>query len=101
MSEVNKVFKKDKLFKNNIPESEIKKLEGPFFYENLEEINLFFYEMIKLYFKYLKTKQIINNISLPLIFLLDDIQLSNHHSIEFIKFLYKKTVLYYDRTNSF
>ena len=93
LSEVNKVFKKDKLFKNNIPESEIKKLEGPFFYENLEEINLFFYEMIKLYFKYLKTKQIINNISLPLIFLLDDIQLSNHHSIEFIKFLYKKTVL--------
>ena len=41
---------------NNTPNSEIKKFEGPFIYENLEMINLFFYEMIKLYFKYLKTK---------------------------------------------
>ena len=78
---------------NNTPNSEIKKFEGPFIYENLEMINLFFYEMIKIYFKYLKTKETIKNISLPLIFVLDDIQLSNNHSIEFIKFLYKKIIL--------
>ena len=73
--------------------SVIKKFEGPFNYENLDEINLFFYEMIKIYFKHLKSKTIINNISLPLIFLIDDIQLSNHHSIEFIKFFYRKTII--------
>ena len=93
MSDANKLIRKNNLFMNNMNQSEMKKYEGPFLYENLEEINLFFYEVIKIYFKYLKTKETINNISLPLIFLLDDIQLSNHHSIEFIKFLYKKAVL--------
>ena len=95
-----KLHKSDALIKwKNKPINEesinlvIKKYEGPFIYENLDEINLFFYEMIKIYFAHLKSKTIINNFSLPLIFLIDDIQLSNHHSIEFIKFLYKKLII--------
>ena len=80
--------------------SVIKKYEGPYLYDNidLEKINLFFYEMIKIYYKYLKSKCIINNIYLPLIFIIDDIHLSNQHSIEFIKFLYQKIIIEKDNS---
>ena len=84
--DINKIFDKNE----GDNESIIKKYEGPFIYENIDEINNFFYEMIKLYFKHLKCKTYINNFSLPLIFIIDDIQLSNQYSIEFIKFLFKK-----------
>ena len=97
-SDAHNLIKKKNL---NIEEpnvSVIKRFEGPFNYENLDEINSFFYEMIKIYFKHLKSKTIVNDISLPLIFLLDDIQLSNRHSIEFIKYLYKKTILEKDNS---
>ena len=87
--DINKIFDKNE----GDNESIIKKYEGPFIYENIDEINNFFYEMIKLYFKHLKCKTYINNFSLPLIFIIDDIQLSNQYSIEFIKFLFKKIII--------
>ena len=98
MSDAHRFMKKTNLFMNKENTSHIKKYEGPFVYQNIDIINLFFYEMIKIYFKYLKSKTIINNISLPLIFLIDDIQLSNHHSIEFINFLYRKAILEKDES---
>ena len=73
-------------------ESVITQYEGPFNYENIDKINTFFYEMIKIYFNYLKSKANINNFILPLIFILDDIQLSDKYSINFIEFLYNKII---------
>ena len=93
MSDAHRFMKKTNLFMDKENTSHIKKYEGPFVYQNIDIINLFFYEMIKIYFKYLKSITIKNNVSLPLIFLIDDIQLSNHHSIEFINFLYRKAIL--------
>ena len=71
-------------------ESLIKEYEGPFNYENIDLINSFFYEMIILYQNFLFSLTNINNFILPLIFLLDDIQLSDKFSISFIEFLFKK-----------
>ena len=88
------VFQSDIMKNNTTSESKsvITDYEGPFNYENIDKINLFFYEMIKIYVGHLKSKTK-NNFVLPLIFLLDDIQLSDKYSINFIEFLYNKTII--------
>ena len=73
-------------------ESIIKEYEGPFNYEKKDIINIFFYEMIMLYKNTLKLKTNLNNFAFPLIFLLDDIQLSDKYSISFIEFLFNKLI---------
>ena len=70
----------------------ITEYEGPYNYDNIDKINAFFYEMIKLYVEHLKSKTK-KEFILPLIFVLDDIQLSDKYSISFIEFLYNKTVI--------
>ena len=70
----------------------IAKYEGPFDYACTDKINLFFYEMIKIYNNHLISKTKNNNFYLPLIFILDDIQLSDKLSISFIDFLYNKII---------
>ena len=78
--------------KNNMInyESIIIQYEGPFNYDNTDKINTFFYEMIKIYINNLKSKT--NKFILPLVFLLDDIQLSDKYSIGFIEFLFNKII---------
>ena len=82
--------------------SVVKNLEGPFNYKNIQKLNKFFFEMIRLYKMYLDSrneKDIINfkteknkdknNIKkIPLIFVLDDIHVSNKYSIDFIQYLF-------------
>ena len=73
--------------------SVISELEGPHKVKELNKINFFFYEMIKIYKNYLNNKYKDKNIDknkVPLIFVIDDVQLSDKYSIEFIKNLFKK-----------
>ena len=68
-------------------------LEGPYNYPNSNKLNMFFYEMIKLYKNFLQSSFIINstnNFICPLIFVLDDVQKSNNYAFEFIQFLFSK-----------
>ena len=68
-------------------------LEGPYNYQNTNKLNMFFYEMIKIYKDFLQKSFTINNTNnfiCPLIFVLDDVQKSNHFSFEFIQFLFSK-----------
>ena len=90
-------FENNNIFKYNTTnytminyESIIIQYEGPFIYDNTDKINNFFYEMIKIYMDNLKSKT--NKFILPLIFLLDDIQLSDKYSIGFIEFLFNKII---------
>ena len=65
-------------------------LEGPYKYKNANKINLFFYEMIKIYKEHLNRNNKLNNsnITCPLIFIIDDVQKSNNFSFDFIQFLF-------------
>ena len=70
-------------------------LEGPYNYQNINKLNMFFYEMIKIYKNFLQSNLIINNNNTnnflcPLIFVLDDGQKSNNYSFEFIQYLFSK-----------
>ena len=79
--------------------------EGPFSFQNNIKINNFFFRMIKIYKKYLnhlkdiknddyrtydkdKNKHKNNFKKTPLIFVLEDIHLSDNYAIDFIKFLF-------------
>ena len=68
-------------------------LEGPYNYNNSDKLNMFFYEMIKIYKHYLQKSfpsNTTNNFIYPLIFVLDDAQKSNKYAYEFIRFLFSK-----------
>ena len=68
-------------------------LEGPYNYKNTDKINIFFYEMIKLYKEHLNKKSNNNTNSefnCPLIFVIDDVQKSNNFSYNFIKYLFEQ-----------
>ena len=68
-------------------------LEGPYNYNNSDKLNMFFYEMIKIYKHYLQKSfpsNTTNNFIYPLIFVLDDVQKSNKYAYEFIRFLFSK-----------
>ena len=84
---------KKKESNRNTSTSIIKDFEGPFNYENIHQINNFFFEMIKLYSNTLKSKIEEDNFVMPIIFLLDDIQLSDKFSISFIEFLFNNIIL--------
>ena len=74
--------------------SVISELEGPHKVKELNKINYFFYEMIKIYKNYLNNKYKEKNKDknkVPLIFVIDDVQLSDKYSIEFIKNLFNKS----------
>ena len=96
-SEINKIInnKKGKIKQSNknVFNSIIKDFEGPFNYEKISQINNFFFEMIKIYFNTLKSKITEEKFAMPLIFVLDDIQLSDKFSISFIEFLFNKIIL--------
>jgi len=64
-------------------------LEGPYKYKNINKLNSFFYEMIKIYKEHLNKKNNDNYIC-PLIFVIDDIQKSNDFSLDFIEFLFNQ-----------
>ena len=99
VSFVNEQINNETIFSNtSLNESIIAQYEGPFNYGNMDKINIFFYEMIKLYNDHLISKANINNIYFPLIFVLDDIQLSDKFSISFIDFLYNKIIV--DKNNN-
>ena len=72
-------------------------LEGPYKYKNINKLNSFFYEMIKIYKEHLNKKNISknnksnDNYICPLIFVIDDIQKSNNFSLDFIEFLFNQT----------
>ena len=81
--------------------SYVQNLEGPFNIKNIYKLNIFFFEMIKIYKKFLnskseykflikfeknKNKNVFKNI--PLIFIIDDLHVSNKYSIDFIEYLY-------------
>ena len=80
--------------------SYVQMFEGPFNIKNSYKLNIFFFEMIKIYKSFLnskkelfynslkseKNKKIIKNI--PLIFIIDDLHISNKYSVEFIQYLY-------------
>ena len=82
--------------------SAVKNFEGPFDYKNSSKLNIFFFEMIKIYkiylnsrkendsniFKNEKNKDKNNIKKIPLIFILDDIQVSNKYSLDFIQYLF-------------
>ena len=73
--------------------SVISELEGPYKVKELNKINFFFYEMIKIYKNYLNNKYKEKNADkneVPLIFVIDDVQISDKYSIEFIKTLFNK-----------
>ena len=88
--------------------SVVEQLEGPFNFKNTNNLNAFFFEMIRIYRQYLNTnKDNENTISrrssvrlrsknknfmkrLPLIFVIDDIHMSNKYSIEFIQYLFNR-----------
>ena len=77
----------------NIFTSIIKDFEGPFNYENIHQINIFFFEMIELYSKTLRSKIEVDKFIMPIIFILDDIQLSDKFSVSFIEFLFNNIIL--------
>ena len=77
----------------NIFTSIIKDFEGPFNYENIHQINIFFFEMIEIYSKTLRSKIEVDNFVMPIIFVLDDIQLSDKFSVSFIEFLFNNIIL--------
>ena len=77
----------------NIFTSIIKDFEGPFNYENIHQINIFFFEMIELYSKTLRSKIEVDKFVMPIIFVLDDIQLSDKFSVSFIEFLFNNIIL--------
>ena len=75
----------------------ISELEGPYKMKDSNKINIFFYEMINIYKKYLndkynkkiaKTSLIKNKNKVPLILVIDDVHLSERNSIDFIKYLF-------------
>ena len=73
--------------------SVISRIEGPYKYNNIDKLNMFFYEMIKIYKSYLQKTFSVNNLNdfiCPLIFVIEDVQKSNNYSFEFIKFLFSK-----------
>ena len=72
--------------------SVIAKLEGPYNYKNSDKLNMFFYEIIKIYKKFLN-KSLSNNkqnnkFIYPLIFVIEDVHNSNNYAFEFIQFLF-------------
>ena len=97
----NKIMKEKEKINIEI-HSFVEKLEGPFFFKNSYKLNTFFFEMIKIYRIYLnsqykeendsymtninKNKNIIKNI--PLIFVLEEVHISNKYSIDFIQYLF-------------
>ena len=88
--------------------SYIEQMEGPFNFKNSNNLNTFFFGMIEIYRKYLNlNKDNENNFSrrlsfktknknknyikkIPLIFVFDDIHMSNKYSIEFIQYLFNR-----------
>ena len=72
--------------------SVISELEGPHRIKDFNKINFFFYEMIKAYKNYLLYKyKDKNKNKVPLIFVIDDVQISDKYSIGFIKNLFNKS----------
>ena len=68
-------------------------LEGPYNYKNVDKLNIFFYEMIKVYKEHLNRKNnniVHSNLNCPLIFVIDDVQKSNKFSYEFIQYLFNQ-----------
>ena len=67
-------------------------LEGPYKYKNTNILNMFFYEMIKIYKEYLNKSFNIgsNKFICPLIFVIEDVQNSDKFSYEFIQYLFSK-----------
>ena len=81
------------LFKNN--NSVIEELGRSFNYNNIDKLNMFFYEMIRIYKEYLQNSFPINdnnknNFICPIIFVIEDAQKSNDFAFEFIQFLFSK-----------
>ena len=79
--------------------SYISELEGPFKIKDSNKIDNFFFEMIKIYKNHINEKHNPRNIKLrssltktkikvPLILVIDDIQMSDKYSIDFFKYLY-------------
>ena len=82
--------------------SVIKELEGPHKVKDSNKIDNFFFEMIKLYKKYLNSKYNINSNKsvkfksslnktknkVPLILVIDDIHMSDKYSMDFIRYLF-------------
>ena len=76
--------------------SVISNLEGPYKIKDSNKINNFFFEMIKIYKMYLNNKYNKNKLSkssktknkVPLIFVIDDVQLSDKNAIDFIRYLF-------------
>ena len=70
----------------------IARLEGPFNYQNIDKLNIFFFEMIKVYKNFLQKTFSVNNKKFicPLIFVIEDVQKSNNFAFEFIQFLFSK-----------
>lgn len=68
-------------------------LEGPYKYKNADKLNIFFYEMIRIYRGYLQKTLFVNdsnNYMCPLIFIIEDAQKSDKYSFDFIQFLFSK-----------
>ena len=63
-------------------------LEGPYNYKNQIKLNIFFYELIKLYREHLNKKNIDSEFNCPLILVIDDAQRSNNFSYDFIQYLF-------------
>ena len=81
------------LFKNN--NSVIEELGRSFNYNNIDKLNMFFYEMIRIYKEFLQNSFPINdnnknNFICPIIFVIEDAQKSNDFAFEFIQFLFSK-----------
>ena len=65
--------------------SVVAELEGPFKFNDINKLNSFFYEMIIIYKEYLDSKH--KDCSIPLIFVLDDIQSSDQFTVDFLKYV--------------
>ena len=75
--------------------SVISELEGPYKIKDSNKINYFFYELIKIYKNYLNKKYNKNSSHLikpknkvPIILVVDDVQISEKNSIDFIRYLF-------------
>ena len=75
--------------------SAISELEGPYKIKDSNKINIFFYELIKVYKNYLNKKYNKKSTHLikpknkvPIILVVDDVQISEKNSIDFIKYLF-------------
>ena len=96
----NSILNKRNIINNQMANiSYISELEGPFKIKDSNKIDIFFFEMIKIYKNYINEKFSPKEIKhgnnsnkfknkVPLIFVIDDVQLSDKYSIDFFKYLF-------------